>query len=103
MLPLYLVQEIKCLLDEGRVSQREIARRLGVGRGTVGAIALGRRGLHGRETPNIADQPDEPPQRCGGCGMLVMMPCVYCLAQEYAGRRKRFESGNLPNPQPQAA
>ena len=38
-----MVGEIRRLLDEGLMSQRKIARRLGVSRGTVHAIARGKR------------------------------------------------------------
>ena len=43
MLALTVVQQIEQLLKEGQLSQRKIAARLGVSRGTVGAIADGRR------------------------------------------------------------
>ena len=56
MLPLATVQEIRRLLDEGQLSQRKIAAQLGVSRGTVGAIASGRRGMFGREPDT--DHPD---------------------------------------------
>ena len=39
MLPLSVVEEIRRLLDEGRYSQRKIAARLQVSRGSVNAIA----------------------------------------------------------------
>ncbi|MGD0897968.1 MAG: helix-turn-helix domain-containing protein [Thermoguttaceae bacterium] len=75
-----VVDEIRHLLDQGAMSQRKIARRLGVSRGTVNAIALGTR-------PDYLDRRDElggffppagPPRRCPGCGGMVFMPCLLC-------------------------
>ncbi len=79
------VQEIKRLLDAGRLSQRAIARQLGVARGTVNSIALGRRGLHGRETGG--DRVDELPRgRCEECGFVGYVPCIVCQARSYQSR-----------------
>ncbi len=89
MLPLATVQEISRLLAEGQLSQRKIAKKLGVSRGTVGAIASGRRGMFGKEPDN--DRPElccfeVPPERCNGCGALVYKPCVLCRTREYQRR-----------------
>ncbi|MEM6797965.1 MAG: helix-turn-helix domain-containing protein [Planctomycetota bacterium] len=86
MLALSVVKEICRLLEEENLSQRKIAKKLGVSRGTVSALATGRRGVHGREPNEEADEPVGPPARCGSCGMLVVMPCVYCRAVEYRDR-----------------
>ncbi len=99
MLPLHQVQEVQRLLDQGEISRREIARRLGLARGTVQAIALGRRGLFGRQED--AEQRPAPPERCPGCGKLVQMPCVYCRAVAYRYRLLHGECGG--NPRDQAA
>lgn len=91
MLPLATVEEIQRLLDEGTLSQRKIAAKLGVGRGTVNAIARGKRGLHGREPGDCAAgiyNPDVPPERCPGCGAMVYKPCVLCRTRSFvAGQR----------------
>jgi hypothetical protein len=92
MLPLPVVQEIRRCLDEGALSQRKIARQVGVSRGTVGAIASGRRGTHGREPR--PDRPEQccyerPPQRCHGCGARVYLPCILC-------RTRAFQTRQLP-------
>jgi transcriptional regulator with XRE-family HTH domain len=42
-----MVDEVRRLLSEGRLSQRAIARRTGISRGTVAAIASGRRPAYG--------------------------------------------------------
>lgn len=93
MLPLAVVQEVRRLLDEGMLSQRKIAAKLGVSRGTVGAIASGKRGLYGREPD--PDQPeltalDTPPERCGGCGAMVHMPCLLCRTRRYVAQQRRL-------------
>ncbi|MEM6329159.1 MAG: hypothetical protein AAF790_02805 [Planctomycetota bacterium] len=93
MLPIELVREICRMLDEGELSQRKIAAKLGVSRGTVGALATGRRGRYGRE-PDAEQEIAGPPQRCGGCGMKVTMPCVYCRAVDYRLRKRTQASAN---------
>jgi predicted XRE-type DNA-binding protein len=86
MLPTELVHEINRLLQDGELSQRQIAARLGVSRATVGEIASGRRGLHGRN--ELDDMPRaragrRRPVRCGRCGYRIYMPCRICIAREY--------------------
>ena len=91
MLPLAVVEEIRRLLDEGKLSQRKIAAKLDVSRGTVGAIVNGKRGLYGREPdPEQPDLPslDQPPERCPGCGAMVHKPCVLCRTRRYSQRQK---------------
>lgn len=91
MLPLAVVKEVRRLLDEGEMSQRGIARKLSISRGTVGAIASGRRGIYGRE-PKSQESTlcclDLPPERCTGCGAMVYKPCVLCQARQYRARQK---------------
>lgn len=93
MLPLVKVEEVKRLLDEGKLSQRKIAAKLGVSRGTVGSIANGKRGIYGREPDHSEPTlccPDLPPERCPSCGGMVYMPCVLCKAREYRQREKKL-------------
>lgn len=99
MLAVHVVLEVKRLLDEGQLSRRSIAKKLGVGRATVQAIANGKRGLHGREPTGDRLHPDAqmPPSRCPGCGKLVVLPCLYCRVQAYAMRRKRLADSQRPN------
>ena len=74
--------EIRRLLAEGQLSQRKIALHVGVSRGTVHAMARGKRPEHLREirhrrrSPLIT--PTGPPRRCPQCGGLVQMPCLAC-------------------------
>lgn len=95
MLALSIVEEIARLLDEGDLSQRKIAARLGVSRGTVGAIASGRRGLYGKEPQDDDPEPvvcASPSQRCGRCGYLVSMPCLVCRTRQYRQRQQRLKT-----------
>lgn len=89
MLPITLVNEIDRLLQEGKLSQRKIAFRLGVSRGTISAIASGRRALYGREpfethSPLV---PTSPPARCPRCGYRVYLPCRVCIARQLKQRQ----------------
>ncbi len=90
MLTTEMVQRIRTLLDGGRMSQRGIARALRVSRGTVGAIALGRRhdpaARRDGQHPGLVS-PAGPAERCPGCGGMVQMPCLACRLR--ALRRKR--------------
>lgn len=83
------VAEVRRLLAEGKQSQRQIARLVGVSRGTVGAIALGRR--HDRPTEPIEEETlwEGPPTRCPECGAMVYMPCVLCRVRKKLGKRRR--------------
>lgn len=80
VLTLEQVLEVKRLLDEGRLSQRSIARVTGVGRSSVNAIANGERGLFGAPPVEGLVVRSSIAQRCPGCGGRVFMPCVYCEA-----------------------
>ena len=80
-----LVNQVKRLLAEGRYSQRKIARMTGISRGTVGAIASGRRPDYEaivRARQSELDEPTGPPQRCPGCGGMVYMPCRLCRVRK---------------------
>jgi hypothetical protein len=90
MLALSVVEEIDRLLKEGRLSQRRIAERLGVSRGTVSAIANGQRALFGRtaEDEKSGEAPLLPAQRCPKCGFLTHPPCLVCRSRQFRqGRR----------------
>jgi hypothetical protein len=87
-----LVSEVKRLVAEGRLSQRKIARLTGVSRGTVGAIAAGRRCDHPRppSPDDEIDEPPGPPERCPGCGAIVYPPCRLCRL------RSLLAAGRIP-------
>jgi transcriptional regulator with XRE-family HTH domain len=90
-----VVHEIKRLLAEGKYSQRKIARITGVSRGTVGAVASGKRrdyAARARDPELELEQPTGPPQRCPGCGGLVYLPCRLCHV------RKLVAEGRIARP-----
>lgn len=99
MIAAVVVAKIRGLLAEGTLSQRTIARQLGVSRGTVGVIARGKR-------PNYADRvdrasvavvaPADPPQRCPGCGGMVWMPCRLCRIRAAKQNRRLFGDDQQP-------
>ncbi len=86
------VEWVVQLLAEGSLSQRRIALLTGVSRGTIGAIASGRR------APDLARMPTDyepqidegPPVRCRGCGGMVYMPCLLCHVRGLARRGPRI-------------
>ena len=91
MLSLAVIREACRLLDAGELSHRKIANQLGVSRGTIGALASGRRAVYGREpgTQGTALRCwDTPPERCRGCGATVFKPCLLCRAREYKARHQ---------------
>jgi hypothetical protein len=92
MISLAVVDEIERLLSKGDLSQRKIARRVGVSRGTVNAIALGKRPDYRARQRERADDfvaPCGPPRRCPSCGAMVEMPCVACRVRAYQESRRR--------------
>ena len=72
-----VIQKIQILLKQGEMSQRQIAKHIGVSRGTVQAVAKGKRTL---KTVNAASwvAPTGQPRRCPQCGSHVRMPCLAC-------------------------
>jgi hypothetical protein len=102
MLPTSLVHEIDRLLQEGELSHRQIAKRLGVGRTVVGEIAIGRRGLHGMDPidKRRARTPSSAPIRCSGRGYRVYLPCLICKAR-HQQPKKRLECRTGVNSNPE--
>lgn len=101
MIAAALVEEVRRMLRKGQVSQREIAKQLGISRGTVNAIAAGRR--RDRAAPREPDgddfiPPAGLPKRCPGCGGWTQMPCLACYirAKNLAQRTKPPAPGRLP-------
>lgn len=87
-----VVQEVRRLLAEGKLSQRKIAGLTGISRGTVGAIAAGKRPDHeslGRAAEDVFPEPAGPLQRCPGCGGMVYMPCRLCHARALKARASK--------------
>ena len=91
-----VVQEVRRLLAGGGFSHRKIAKITGISRGTVGAIASGRRRDHESSRPLEGGEFPEatgPLRRCPGCGAMVYMPCRLCgtraLKERSSKRRAR--------------
>jgi len=92
MISLGVVDQIKRLLEEGDLSQRKIARQVGVSRGTVNAIARGKRPdyeARGRDREDDVVAPGGPPARCPTCGGMVEMPCLACRVRAMRESRRR--------------
>lgn len=103
MLAPSIVAEIRRLLAEAKLSQRKIAKLTGISRGTVGAIARGRRPDYQPrpKTDGESDRPSGPPQRCGTCGGMVYMPCRLCgLREQLASAGKSRRSDPCPDVPP---
>ena len=91
------VKEVRRLLIQTSLSQRQIARLVHVSRGTVQAIASGKRPdrPHGRQgQPLVA--PCGPWRRCRGCGARVRMPCLACILRRAVARRRENNAGEAP-------
>jgi hypothetical protein len=91
MIATAVVSEVERLLDEGRLSQRKIDSQTGVSRGTVNAIALGKRTLQEPRRLELDEDffaPDAPIARCPTCGAKVRMPCLACLIRADQQRRR---------------
>lgn len=96
MLSAQVVDEIKQLLKVGNLSQRGIARRMGVSRGSVNAIALGKRPdpqTRRREGEDGLAPPSGPHVRCATCGGMVQMPCLACRLRRLDQSRRRPQRG----------
>lgn len=96
MLDAAVVLEIRRFLAAGELSQREIARRFGVSRGTVYLVACGKRGLRTHRGPRTPPRGGTMPTlavRCPGCGGMVFAPCMLCRVRE---RRRRLQDDDGP-------
>ncbi len=85
-----IVTEIRRLLAVGGLSQRKIAERMGVCRGTVHAIASGRRPDY-EPLPRTDDDEESagPAARCPGCGGMVYLPCRLCRMRRTLAQKLR--------------
>ena len=96
MIAANIVTEVRRLLAERKLSQRKIARRTGISRGSVGAIASGRRPDY--EKPDRFAEEDEepagPPERCRNCGGMVYLPCRLCKARKTIAESRRSRTGD---------
>lgn len=86
MLDTQTIDRITELLLQGGLSQRAIAKRLGVSRGTVHAVAAGKR--HVYEKPAKAAVPNGDYVRCPECGGKTQLPCTFCRIRRKTGTGK---------------
>jgi hypothetical protein len=81
-----VIDSIRDLLADDRLSQRQIAQQLGVSRGVVAAVAEGRRPDYAaiRRRREESKQPVVlgPLRRCPTCGGMVHRPCRLCALRE---------------------
>lgn len=91
MLEMCKVKEAERLLAEGRLSQRKIARAVGISRATVSAIASGRRpDYQARRLARASElEPLGPLARCPGCGGMVYSPCRLCRVREFLDQQQQ--------------
>jgi len=95
MLSPSIITEVRRLLAAGFHSQRAIARLLQISRGTVLAVARGRRMDRTAKTPSErrADYrallPEQPAARCSECGARVYLPCVACRVRRKLAERSQ--------------
>jgi transcriptional regulator with XRE-family HTH domain len=89
-------------LAEAKLSHRKIAAATGVSRGTIGAIASGRRREPVKRTlpwDEALEIPAGPPERCPDCGGMVYLPCRLCRTRKEIARkpslRNTFPAGAL--------
>lgn len=76
------IDEIRRLLADGTLSQRQIAALTGISRGTVGAVASGKRSDRLPQPTDDWDMPTGPIVRCASCGGRVIAPCRLCRVRE---------------------
>ena len=85
-----LADEIRRLLAARTQSMRRIARITGTSRGTVAAIAHGRRRERLARQPDSdsnAEEPQGPIERCPECGALTHAPCRACRVRKWMRAR----------------
>jgi hypothetical protein len=99
-----IVIQVQQMLASNELSQRKIARKLGISRGTVNTIAQGRplrkRPAPPRDEFGEYSLPSGPFVRCPGCGGRVILPCLLCRIREVKRRdrdlRTRARRGEEP-------
>lgn len=81
------VQQVRQLLAAGKLSQRAIAKQVGVSREVVAGVAKGTRPDYATRAPRKRGQRrtvepprplDGPYERCDGCKADVIKPCLLC-------------------------
>ena len=77
-----VIEEIQRLLAEDDLSQRKIAKVMKVSRGTVAAVAHGKRHPRDPRAKSQDEGPTGPARRCPGCGGMAATPCLACRIRE---------------------
>ena len=77
-----VIETIQRLLAEDDLSQREIAKTVKASRGTVAAVASGKRRPYYPRPEDMNEEPAGPVRRCPGCGGMATMPCRACRVRE---------------------
>ena len=82
MLSPSIIRDIQRLLEDGNLSCRKIAKKLGVSRSTVSVVACGTRRTD--DYLNLPPARDEAgkPRKCPTCHAIVQMPCKLCQTRE---------------------
>ena len=93
MLESRIILEVIRLLKERKHSQRKIAQMMKVSRGTVSAIARGKRRRD--FTENVKITPKGPWVRCPDCGGKTQLPCTACYLKNMIGIRSKDTSWNI--------
>lgn len=83
-----IIREVKQLLANGQLSHRKIAAKVGVSRGTVGAVARGVRDERWPKKSDVWETTHGPAQRCPSCGARVYMPCRLCKVRAAVARER---------------
>lgn len=88
-----MIDKIRRMVATGSYSLRQIARLTGVSRGTVAAVAHGKR----LDRPSPADdgageEPLGPIARCPRCGALAHLPCRACDVHSWQAVHRRGRS-----------
>ncbi|HLA85987.1 MAG TPA: hypothetical protein VJL29_14440 [Thermoguttaceae bacterium] len=96
-----VIDAIRELLAEGRMSRRRIARTLGVSRGVVAGVAEGRRpdydAMRRRREENTQPLALGPLRRCPTCGGMVHVPCRLCALREQLLETARNTARRMPD------
>ena len=95
MIEAKITADVRRLLAEGTLSQRKIARLTGISRGSVGAIASGKRPDYETPPEEEDEEPTGPPERCRNCGGMVYLPCRLCRTRNTIAKDRRLTSRQL--------
>ena len=88
----HVIRQVETLLARGALSQRGIARQVGISRGTVGRVAAGKitsTGRQARENRRHGSAEIISTFRCPNCGGLsTRFPCARCYVETVKARLK---------------